>query len=117
MKTAGLCQKHVIHRLTDSSHHTRFIQECVDGAVLTRRRQHAGVVLWYRMWDAVTAVLSVCVRAGMGMVFTGLGEFRLLLEAFDVRMDREMLTLWTMSSAAKGIQLFLPANATLEVQA
>ena len=30
---------------------------------------------WYRIWEAVTAVFSICVRAGRGGVFTGLGEF------------------------------------------
>ena len=32
------------------------------------------VSLWYRMWEAVTAVFSVCVRGGQGGVFTGLGK-------------------------------------------
>lgn len=32
------------------------------------------VSLWYRMWEAVTAVYSICVRAGFGGSFTGLGE-------------------------------------------
>ena len=33
------------------------------------------ISLWYRMWEAVTAVFSICVRAGIGGVITGLGEF------------------------------------------
>lgn len=29
---------------------------------------------WYRIWEAVTAVFSVCVRAGKGGVSTGIGQ-------------------------------------------
>lgn len=32
------------------------------------------ISFWYRMWEAVTAVFSICVRAGKGGAFTGLGE-------------------------------------------
>lgn len=32
------------------------------------------VSYWYRIWEAVTAVFSICVRSGRGGVYTGLGD-------------------------------------------
>ena len=29
---------------------------------------------WYHMWEAVTAIYSICVRAGLSGSFRGLGE-------------------------------------------
>lgn len=34
----------------------------------------ADVTEWYRLWEAVTAVFSICVRAGEGGIFRRLGE-------------------------------------------
>lgn len=41
------------------------------------------VSLWYRMWEGVTAVFSVCVRARRGGAFTGLGQSVHILDAPD----------------------------------
>ncbi|KAF6236258.1 hypothetical protein HO173_005889 [Letharia columbiana] len=55
---------------------------------------------WYRMWEAVTAVFSVCVRAGRGGVYTGLGD-----------LGNIFLTMSSAAAAAAGIES-LPGNAS-----
>lgn len=79
------------------------------------------------MWEAVTAVFSVCVRAGRGGVYTGLGELTHLLTYLlsDARKEaREIadgpaigdlgnifLTMSSAAAAAAGIES-LPGNAS-----
>ena len=43
---------------------------------------------WFEMWEAVTAVFSVCVRGGRGGVFTRLGELYLLCRCHLMRGSR-----------------------------
>ena len=38
---------------------------------------------WYRMWEAMTAVFSICVRGGRGGVYMGLGQFVLFSIIYD----------------------------------
>ncbi len=66
------------------------------------------------MWEAVTAVFSVCVRAGRGGVFTGLGEspcssldvFAFYERCADVLGSGDLGHIFlTVSSAASGIRL------------
>ncbi|CAF9930849.1 hypothetical protein IMSHALPRED_008295 [Imshaugia aleurites] len=61
------------------------------------------ISLWYRMWEAVTAVFSVCVRTGRGGAFMGLGDLGNIF--------------LTVSSAAKEVKLTLPGNDSTEAWA
>ena len=45
---------------------------------------------WYRMWEAMTAVFSICVRGGRGGVFMGLGQFVPLSTVFDALLVRRL---------------------------
>ena len=92
---------------------------------------------WYRIWEAVTAVFSVCVRGGKGGVSTGIGKspfsssFRRYLVCTKGTKERrkgrlDVLTLasgdsgnifLTVSSlvAAAGMELpLLPANGSMD---
>ena len=68
------------------------------------------ISFWYRFWEAVVAVFSVCVRRGEGGVFRGIGNFSLPLKSHflcDVpqetqrkaRVEEEILTLYQENAA------------------
>lgn len=57
-------------------------EDCADGLVADDRcvvqifsTGKADISLWYRMWEAVTAVFNMCVRLGEGGSFLGLGRW------------------------------------------
>ena len=66
---------------------------------------------WYRMWEAATAVYSVCVRAGRSGSFRGLGELFFLSDVCMTDMSSgDGGNIFLSLSAAPSLQL--PGNET-----